>query len=811
YPPRPETVRPARRYLATPIAASLLAAILLAAGLPILHAAQPTGIRTRHAEVSVSVEHQRLVRLPMGASHIVLHWTGAPNAVVSIAVGRTPSQLSEEIPAAADEPSELDGDVTYSEVIWADAARFVRVTTDTRIEHLVVVALDTDASKGIDQSGIAQAAVNQPAVITRSAWGANESYSENSGGYIRFAPSFNPVQKLIVHHTAGRNNDPNPAATIRAIFYDHAVLRGYGDIDYNYLIDAQGRVYEGRRAWIDEPLVYPTEEDLAGNVVRGSHARHFNDATVGIVLLGNFTSVMPTTAARNALVNVLAWKAERHGMDPKAGSTYVNPSDGTTKWLYNISGHRNVNSTACPGELFYNTFPTLRQDVANKIASTTGSAVDTTPPSVIGLKPLVPNPTGAHTLRFGLIFKEPVTGLAADDLAITGTSPGWSVQGVTGTASTYTVTVVADEGGGGPPDGSVTLTLAANAVKDKAGRAGPTSDVVSTVDVVAETDPPVAVLYAVNSHGEPVGTSFGVSVEFNEPVAGFTAADIQLGGSSDDATPWTTEILYGSGANFNFTVSNPAPADGTLTIQIANGSLKDLAGNDGAGSNVITRLIDHHAPVTSAPTTKLRSGTTLNGGALRVDVTWTGSDVGPSGILNYDVQRSYDGRAFETIATTTSLSVAWSITPGHTYRFQVRARDKAGNVSAWKAGPTLKPALTQQSSSAVHFSGSSTTTTYSSYSGGTQRYLRTAGSSVTYTTTARSLSFVTTTSSIRGSARIYVDGVLAATLNFHAATATYRFAAFSKTWSSVGTHTIKVVSVGTPVPRVDIDAFGVIR
>jgi hypothetical protein len=810
-PARFEIVRPARRHLAAPIAASVLAASVLAAGLPILRAALPTGIGTRHAEVTVAVEHERLVRLSLAASHVILHWTGAPDAVISIALGRTPNQLSEEIPISANEPSEADGGVTYSDVIWADAARFVRVTTDRPIADLTVVGLDTDASKGIDESGVVSAAVNQPAVITRAGWGANESYSENSGGYIRFAPSFSPVQKLIVHHTAGRNNDPNPAATIRAIFYDHAVLRGYGDIDYNYLVDAQGRVYEGRRAWIDEQIAYPTEEDLAGNVVRGSHARHFNDATVGIVLLGNFTSVMPTTAARTALVNLLAWKAERHGIDPKSGSTYVNPSDGTTKWLYNISGHRNVSVTACPGQLFYDTFPTLRQQVADKIAATTGAAVDTTPPSVIGLKPLVPNPTGAHTLPFGLIFKEPVTGLDPADFTIGGTSTGWSVQSVTGKASTYTVTVVADEGGGGPPDGSVTLKLRAGMVTDKAGHAGPTADVSATVDVAAETVPPVAVLYAVNTHGEPVGTSFSVSIQFYEPVTGFTAADIQLGGTSNTATPWTRETLYGSGANFNVTISNPSPADGTLTIQIANASVKDLAGNDGAGSNVISRTIDHHAPVTSGPGTALRSGTTLNGSALRVEVSWTASDVGPAGILNYDVRRSYDGQAFQTIATPTSPVILWTITPGHTYRFQIRARDKAGNVSAWRVGPILKPALTQQSSGAVHFSGSSTTTTSSSYSGGSERYLRVAGASVSYTTTARSLSFVTTRGPGRGTAKIYVDGVLAATVALNASTTTYRYVAFRRYWSSIGTHTIKVVSVGTPVPRIDIDAFGVIR
>jgi hypothetical protein len=63
----------------------------------------------------------------------------------------------------------------------------------------------------------------------------------------------------------------------------------------------------------------------------------------------------------------------------------------------------------------------------------------------------------------------------------------------------------------------------------------------------------------------------------------------------------------------------------------------------------------------------------------------------------------------------------------------------------------------------------------------------------------------------RGSAEVYVDGVLAATVDLDGPTTMYRYVAFSKVWSAVGTHTIKIVSLGSPVPRVDIDAFGVIR
>lgn len=803
-------MRPSRPF-ASAFASSLLIASLAVAGLPILRAVVPDGVDVASEQVTVSVGRERLVRLPIVASHVALRWAGAAEAEITIALGRTPDALSEEIHVGPDDFSDPNGALNYGEVIWADGARWARVTTDRPIERLTVVAMDTDASMGIDEDGVVSAAVNQPAVITRAGWGANESYATNSGGYIRFAPSFNPLQKLIVHHTAGRNDDPNPASTIRAIYYDHAVLRGYGDIDYNFLIDAQGRVYEGRRAWIDTPAVNPTGEDLAGNVVRGAHARHFNDSTVGIVLLGNFTSVMPTAAARTALVNLLAWKAERHGLDPLGASTYVNLIDGTTKYLNNISGHRNVNATACPGELFYDTFPQLRQDVADRIAATTGPAVDSTPPAVLSLNPMVPQATGAHRLPFGLIFAEPVTGLTTDDFAVEGTSPGWTVESVIGTASRYTVTVVADESGDGPVDGTVVLTLAADGVTDLAGHDGPRDAVPATVDYAAETDPPTAILYAVATRGEPVGTSYGISVLFNEPVTGFEGNDIVLGGTSHDATPWTVQLVYGQGANYNFTVNNANPGTGTLTVQIGPGTLLDLAGNPGAGSNVIEKIIDRAPPTTSAPRVSLRAGTTLNESALRVNVAWTGADVGPAGIASYDIARSYDGKAFETIgAALTGTSFNWSMSPGHTYQFRVRARDKAGNVGAWVNGPTLKPALVQQSSSAVLFSGSTTTTYYASYSAGSQRYLGAAGASATYTTTARSLSFVTTRSSTRGTVRVYIDGVLEATIDLSGPTA-YRFVAFSKTWTTVGTHTIRVVSVGTPVPRVDVDAFGVIR
>jgi len=64
-----------------------------------------------------------------------------------------------------------------------------------------------------------------------------------------FHTAFFDVQTLTVHHTFTANDDPNPAATVRAIYFFHTVTQDFGDVGYHLLIDGFGAVYEGR--WSD--------------------------------------------------------------------------------------------------------------------------------------------------------------------------------------------------------------------------------------------------------------------------------------------------------------------------------------------------------------------------------------------------------------------------------------------------------------------------------------------------------------------------------------------------------------------------------
>jgi hypothetical protein len=205
-------------------------------------------------------------------------------------------------------------------------------------------------------------------VTPRIDWGADESLRYDSSGKEIWPPAFYPVQKLIVHHTATQNNDPDPAATVRSIYYYHAVTQGWGDIGYNFLIDEAGRIYEGRHT-LDYPSgSSPTEEDAAGNGVTAAHAVGFNSGTVGIALLGTLSNQDATPAARHALEQILAWESDHHGIDPQGSSLYTNPVNGTQKTFANIAGHRDVVATDCPGGFFYATLPQIRADVASMIA-----------------------------------------------------------------------------------------------------------------------------------------------------------------------------------------------------------------------------------------------------------------------------------------------------------------------------------------------------------------------------------------------------------------------------------------------------------
>ncbi|MEE1762176.1 peptidoglycan recognition protein family protein [Streptomyces sp. SP18BB07] len=217
---------------------------------------------------------------------------------------------------------------------------------------------------GSATTGSARSATSASAAYvlrSRQAWGADESLRFGPDGRETWPADYHPVQTLSVHHTGSANGEADPAARVRTIYRDQTVGQGWGDIGYHYLIDAAGLVYEGRWSGSDGDPAH----DAAGRLVTAAHIVTYNTGNVGIALLGTFTTSAPTSAARGALVQLLAELATRHAIDPlQENVAYVNPVNGAVWNGPAISGHRDWAATACPGGVLHSQLPAIRADVA---------------------------------------------------------------------------------------------------------------------------------------------------------------------------------------------------------------------------------------------------------------------------------------------------------------------------------------------------------------------------------------------------------------------------------------------------------------
>ena len=241
---------------------------------------------------------------------------------------------------------------------------------------------------------VSSSATSSVPVVSRAQWGADERLRYEADGTESWPEEFFPVQKLTVHHTAGRNADPDPAATVRAIYRYHAVDNGWGDIGYQFLVDEAGRVYEGRHT--DEDPATPPGFDAQGRAVVGAHVSGWNSGNVGISLLGTLTAQRPTAGAQRTLEQLLADLSSRTGVTPQGSATYTNPSNGATWTGPNIPGHRNFAATECPGGIAYALLPTIRQRVAARQAGTL--VEDTRAPVISSVRATLS--TGSAVLRW---------------------------------------------------------------------------------------------------------------------------------------------------------------------------------------------------------------------------------------------------------------------------------------------------------------------------------------------------------------------------------------------------------------------------
>lgn len=349
------------------------------------------------SERTISLRHARIVKIPEGYTHLALHWPHdeladdehgdehgdedeqGEQSGLTVAFRDSGGQFGEVTPVLLDEVGAEGEDRLYSIVMAFGQASHMRLTSNDPLTDLTIVFIDGSgpeltepssvlASGSSFSSSAGGARIAQPMIVSRADWGANESLRFDEEGNEKWKPYFRPVQKLVVHHTATSDGGDDPASAIRAVYRYQAIGRGWGDIGYNFLIDKFGRIYEGRYSRPYDPGEIPTGENEELQHVVGAHVAYHNSGTIGVALLGGMTEHDATPAAREALVSLLAWKAERHDIDPLGEGTYTSPDNGIVKHLPNIAGHRNLAATACPGKAFYPTLPAIRQAVADRLA-----------------------------------------------------------------------------------------------------------------------------------------------------------------------------------------------------------------------------------------------------------------------------------------------------------------------------------------------------------------------------------------------------------------------------------------------------------
>ncbi|MGH2531441.1 MAG: SH3 domain-containing protein [Thermomicrobiales bacterium] len=255
-------------------------------------------------------------------------------------------------------------DRAFSHLAFTEGAQYIKYRTldgdsnPTLVDGFALTYIDASAGPTPEDvfAPASLPTLERPPIISRAGWGANESYRLDSEGEI-WPPEYQAVAHVIIHHTVTPNFQ-NPLTAIRSIYYYHAVERYWGDIGYNYLVDFNGNIYEGRHG---------------GENVVGGHSYQYAYGSSGIGTLGDFRFQDATDDAQSALIAITAWVGRN--LDPLGRADFLEVNN-----LPTICGHRDVNASTCPGDFLYADLPGIREAVNDVLENTESPPGEEVPP-----------------------------------------------------------------------------------------------------------------------------------------------------------------------------------------------------------------------------------------------------------------------------------------------------------------------------------------------------------------------------------------------------------------------------------------------
>ena len=241
-----------------------------------------------------------------------------------------------------------------------------------------------------------------------------------------------------------------------------------------------------------------------------------------------------------------------------------------------------LTDTAAPANASHNyTVRQIFNNVTGLQSPTLTVTVDTAAPTVtVNQASGQADPTRIQPINFSAVFNESVVGLTSSDISLNGSTANVSAAAVavTGSGAAYNIAV-----SNITSDGTVIANLPANAVEDLAGNLSAASTSTDNTVTLDTTSPTVTINQAATQTDPTRFTPVNFTVTFNEPVTGFTNADVSLAGSTASVSSASISVT-GSGALYNVAVSGISSNGGFVRASVVANAAADAAGNPSTAS-----------------------------------------------------------------------------------------------------------------------------------------------------------------------------------------------------------------------------------